>query len=81
MRQIIVRMMEEGKNSLRLMALFSLQLVKVLTKNPDILPLYGDVYLQMLLYSSWPCDQPEATCQVTDFIPAKLQLKIVDGPL
>ena len=65
MRQLVGRLLNEGRRSIRLMALFSLQLVKILTSHPVVLPLYADVYLDLLLFNVWPCDQPEATCEVT----------------
>ena len=61
---MVDRLLTEGQSSLRLMALLSLQLAKVLVNNPAVLPLYIDAYLQLMLARAWPCDQPEALCQV-----------------
>lgn len=51
-------------NVARLMALTSLQLTKLLTQNPALLPLYKDAYKQMLLQGISLGENPETTLEV-----------------
>lgn len=50
LQEIVQKLVAEAEKSPRLMALVSLQLSKVLSANPAVLPNYSKEYLQMLLY-------------------------------
>ena len=56
----VSKLMGEAVRSARLMALLSLQLSKVVTSSPALMPFYADVYVQMLLFGS-PADPQDGT--------------------
>ena len=54
------KLMGEAVRSARLMALLSLQLSKVVTGSPALMPFYADAYVQMLLFGA-PVDPQDGT--------------------
>ena len=48
----VERLFAQAEGSPRIMALATLQLSKLLTQNPALLPCYTEVYLKMLLYGA-----------------------------
>ena len=54
------KLMGEAARSARLMALLSLQLSKVVTGSPALMPFYADAYVQMLLFGA-PVDPQDGT--------------------
>jgi len=64
MVSIVAKLMGEAARSTRLMALLSLQLTKLVTSSPALMPFYADVYLQMLLFGAPITDQPGIALEV-----------------
>lgn len=65
---MVEMLMNEASRSARLMALLSLQLSKVVTSSPVLMPFYADAYVKMLLYGSPMTDQPGTALEVCMFI-------------
>jgi hypothetical protein len=61
---IVEMLMNEANRSARLMALLSLQLSKLVTSSPVLMPFYADAYVKMLLYGSPLTDQPGTALEV-----------------